>query len=817
MQGNDTPWQTVWELAETDPNLTEDAALLVLAAMQGDAALASLLDGTGGAPPDGRTGAGEPAPEPVGAFLRSITVSGFRGIGRQATLSLHPAPGLTVIAGRNGSGKSSFAEALEMALTGNSYRWKTKKSTVWREAWRNIHDGADAQIRIRIAEEGAGDTTVGIDWAADGGLDDRNVWVQRRGKPRQPGLDSLGWESALDAFRPILSYDELGGLLESGPSGLYDALAAMLGLEQVTDARKRLDAAVKRLGIPQAEAKALRTELKQTLTGMDDPRAASALTLLRKQHPDIDAVESLATGTAAPPADDLAGLRAITRIQVPDAAEVRQAAEGLREATDALVVSSTETADLAERRTALLRDAVALHEQHGQMPCPVCGVGTLDGGWLTRAQTELSGEDDRFRELGQARERLAARRRAVAELVGSVPALPSSGRFELAGRVAAEAAWAAWAAWSRAPMDAAVDPGRMETLRGELDATVGTLREEAAEVLTQHDDAWTPVATRLAEWVARARDAQANEPTLTTATQSRDWFKHNLDRLRNERLAPLADQARQIWAELRQESNVDLGAITLDGQNTRRRVILQAQVDGAQADSGLAVLSQGELHALALALFLPRATALASPLRFVVLDDPIQAMDPAKIDGFVRVLAGLAVDRQVVVLSHDDRLSRAVRHLRVPARILEVHRAVNSTVEITSGSDPADRYLADAFALAHDERVPEKAWRRILPVLCRMALESAAQDVFMARRFTEGADPSAVEQEWDATRKTRQRVGLALPGGPESLDRWAARAGSRGRALWICGSANHDRLAGDPIAAIEDVKKTVEHLREGRS
>ena len=50
-------------------------------------------------------------------------------------------------------------------------------------------------------------------------------------------------------------------------------------------------------------------------------------------------------------------------------------------------------------------------------------------------------------------------------------------------------------------------------------------------------------------------------------------------------------------------------------------------------------MSQGELHALALALFLPRATAASSPFRFVVLDDPIQAMDPAKIDGFVQVLS----------------------------------------------------------------------------------------------------------------------------------------------------------------------------------
>ncbi|MGI8814679.1 MAG: hypothetical protein ACR2G2_05165 [Pseudonocardia sp.] len=47
----------------------------------------------------------------------------------------------------------------------------------------------------------------------------------------------------------------------------------------------------------------------------------------------------------------------------------------------------------------------------------------------------------------------------------------------------------------------------------------------------------------------------------------------------------------------------------------------------------------------------------------MVLDDPIQAMDPSKIDGFVRVLESLAATRQIVVFSHDDRLPEAVRRL----------------------------------------------------------------------------------------------------------------------------------------------------------
>ena len=56
--------------------------------------------------------------EPVGAYLKSISVQGFRGIGPKLTVPLPPGPGLLVIAGRNGSGKSTLAEALEFALTG---------------------------------------------------------------------------------------------------------------------------------------------------------------------------------------------------------------------------------------------------------------------------------------------------------------------------------------------------------------------------------------------------------------------------------------------------------------------------------------------------------------------------------------------------------------------------------------------------------------------------------------------------------------------------------------------------------------------------
>lgn len=149
-------------------------------------------------------------------------------------------------------------------------------------------------------------------------------------------------------------------------------------------------------------------------------------------------------------------------------------------------------------------------------------------------------------------------------------------------------------------------------------------------------------------------------------------------------------------------------------------------------------MSQGELHALTLALFVPRATVEGSPFRFIVLDDPVQAMDPSKVDGFAHVLDELAKTRQVVVFTHDDRLPQAVRDLGIDARIVEVSRATNSAVKVGDGKDLAWRYLDDAFAVAKDDRVPKEIRNKTAGTLGRMAVEAAAREVYMGRRFRSG-------------------------------------------------------------------------------
>ena len=140
-----------------------------------------------------------------------------------------------------------------------------------------------------------------------------------------------------------------------------------------------------------------------------------------------------------------------------------------------------------------------------------------------------------------------------------------------------------------------------------------------------------------------------------------------------------------------------------------------------------------------MSVFLPRAALDESPFRFAVIDDPVQAMDPAKVDGLARVLHRAARTRQIVVFTHDDRLPEAIRRLRLDATMLHVDRRARSTVDVQVSRSPVQRYLDDARGYAKPDRVPPEVQARVVPMFCRNAVEAAAANIVRRRAVETGS------------------------------------------------------------------------------
>ena len=805
---------------DADPTLDDEVGLLILAALEGEHELDEYLQA-------GRSAQRvREAPDPVdparkmtGAFLRSVEVRGFRGIGPAVTLALEPVPGLTVVAGRNGSGKSSIAEGLEMVLTGGTYRWKNKQSTQWADCWRNIHHGGEIRVAAELIEEGAGPIRLRTSWpAGTTDVDDHVTTAQRSvDGTKGPVQDaaSLGWGPALETFRPMLSYDELGGLLEAGPSKLYDAIAKVLGTEQLADALGRIKARLSQMAGPLKTANADRRALQAEAAALEDERSKTVAPLLKKTLPDTAAIRDIAIGVTLPDRGVVAALRALSQLESPDPERIRAAATRLRTAVSGMAKAGEVEAARRVARLDVRRQALRLHAEHGEQSCPVCNLGTLDDAWADASRDIVAQEEAELKDLSEARVELSNARQAVRALVHQRPAPTDRAPIDELEPVLAEvrSAWDAYQAVPPGDLDLA---DHLEVYVTELERVVGTLRGAATAALTERDDAWAPLAARIAGW-CDAWDAALNmKPTVDRLSTAEKWLKENDTRLKNERIAPISEQAKHAWSLLRQESNVDLGDLRLEGQATHRRVAITAAIDGTEAGNALPVMSQGELHALALALFLPRASLDESPFRFVILDDPVQAMDPAKVDGLVSLLSEIAQTRQVVVFSHDDRLPAALRRMNASARIYEVVRGPNSAVSISSAEDPTTRYLSDADSLCRDAKVPEETLRRILPGLLRMAIESAARDRFYAARLSRGSSLTTVEATWNDAHGTSPRVSLAIYDEARPLDGWL-RTESRKKGMGVATSGFHKGMyAGlDPSDAVYHVRRMVDDLRAG--
>ncbi len=784
-----------------ESTLTPAAQNLIDAACQGASTLAEhLAHSTTANPPLCAPTPTRTTTPTAPLYLDELEVRAFRGIGPSARLTLAPGPGLTLVLGRNGSGKSSFAEALEALLTGTAGRWKDRHQA-WKQGWKNLHEPTTSQIVARFVGPHDRKLEVRRTWADGAELEASTVTTT-------PAHDALAdARAAISTFRPFLSYADLGTLLAGEPSRLFDELNGILGLDDLNDAIKLLTTERKR---KDDETKALKHDLDKLLAQLatiDHPEAAACRGALAVKKPDLEHVETVARGESTDTGGDVAAMRRLAALTHPNLDEVVTLAQELREATSRTETLASASAAHAGELAELLDHALRYHQAHGG-DCPTCNA-PLSPTWSSERTAQLETLRTQSQELQAASIRSTQLQQRGRSLIQAPPAAVNDAvRLGLG-----DGAGLAWQRWFPAPSGSHELAAHLERHVLELIETVTALRTAAATKLQVLDADWRPAANHVLGWVQRARESAGHVELRKALKAAEQWLGEAEQEIRNARFAPIADQTQHIWSQLRHSSNVDLASISLAGNKTRRHVALDVTVDGT---SGVAVgvMSQGELNALALSLFLPRMALPGSPFGFVVIDDPVQAMDPHKVDGLARVLAEFAATRQVIVFTHDTRLSDAIRNLQIDAQILEVTRRGQSAVEVRPVYDPARRALDDARALLFAQKeVGDEVLMRLVPALGRTAIEAACVAA-IRRRGVVPPGATDIQDALDHAKTTHQLLALALLGDANRGADVYASVNNRlhpgaADALRACKEGAHGDWNGDARGLVEELGRIV--------
>jgi DNA repair exonuclease SbcCD ATPase subunit len=665
--------------------------------------------------------------EPEPAVFQAVEIEAFRGFRDPQRIRMGASA--VVVSGMNGTGKTSFFDALQWLLIGElprltlhadrkSFdvvvnRWSSGPAVVTAEM---ALQGSPVRVRRTGNQEGSILEWHGPDGVVRGADAETRLSLALLGRTRA-SMSEVLLNSAL------LQQEAVRSLLEANPQARFKHLAALMGLDDLsrfTDAAKRRsDALSKRASEVRTAAQrvtgdlialeARESQLKNDL--VSEATVNASRRALAAAAAAVSKTLVLPSGAPEQPqtASNLA--RALSTLEALCTKLVRQddSLRG-REAELPEPPSVIEDSELSNLRSALEEARAARAAAEGALEaersrrgalvelasraipllgpsCPVCGleidpvhveqhlreVVDDDDGALSdleaeaqRAEERLTGAQNNVR-LAEQRLAQAANTRALVENVREERDLwtrdvaslrESTGDLVLLGddvfktsneREGLEAVLVAIERLRR-PAEA-----HSRSLAG---STVGqTLDRISAELHSMRQ--------RLAEaeQLASTQSQRSEGAKLLTAASARAAASVTEKRL--QQVQPLVDD---IFARLDPHPAFTRLEVRL-GDYYRKGVaeaVTLDETEGVEADP-LLVFSSSQANVAALTWFLALSwSAGSAALPFLLLDDPLQSLDDVNVLGFADLCRRLRARRQLVVSTHEPRLSRLLERKLSP-------------------------------------------------------------------------------------------------------------------------------------------------------
>jgi hypothetical protein len=702
--------------------------------------------------------------------LERITVQAFRGYPSRTEVVL--SGDVVLLAGENGTGKTSLTEAFEWALFNSIVRKERSKTRgeYQGSGWiRSVHAAPDLETFVEVILR-KGDRCHVVRRVLVGNTTELTI----NGKSAID-VQELGLRTE-EAFRPFLGQCEIQALIDSEQQSRWEQLSAILGFAGFGQLRERLQR--------------LRTD-----TDRDDR-------VRRLRDRVTRAVQPLTPAAQDPLAQspDSLRLRAATYLGLSADAHwstVRTAAQSELDALlardrrppglEALLVGSADLAATASSATALAcelaaeaRSHRAWHEENHcssfaglglglidpQHPsrCPFCVAPTLTTSRVTAIRIEAeqhtrpSPPDTR-----------ADFRSAVSLLlapgplgVQALPALEDSLRNTPEAEALREARReqtqldSVRARTQRivdaalAGYEAAARPhGADAALTGMIDEFKSTVEElaqrhaalraqlEAVDLrLTKRfsglDEPDKKRMAALQRAVLLAENGTAVEASWRLS-QYQDQLKtmvcalETAEKLRMaSALNLLSDDIGRYYEELSPGHHIKIAGISVRDTH-RRQATLSATSHGKQVNP-VTMFSEAEGNCLGLSLYFSQRVDRNHGWSVIMLDDPVQSMDQGHEEGLINLLAHVSRDRQVIVMTHAKRFEQ-----QVEAQFAALGSFTKYVFERGSGPEPqiqlAAGRLTELLNYAEANADGELARRESCAGAVRKAVERFCRDL----------------------------------------------------------------------------------------
>lgn len=694
--------------------------------------------------------------------LVQVSIHGHMGVLNEAPLVIDfdPRPGVTVLHGANGAGKSSISDAIETVLFKEPLR-PPAPATGTSRLWDSVPIGRDfdeTTIKLTLLSGTQKKLFLSCTLEASSYSMSFKSEMEESNGQRIPVVLDDTWGDALRNHRPIFAYASLERRVQTSKdlATYFEDLLALGGcfiaLESAINAQS-------------AEADAASQKWKRskqaTLAKLREidarRRSNNGVDLVEVGDPNLsDDIDTWLTTNVLAESGELAN-------EIPSAASslLKIAAQRVIESVEQLSsLNDSVREKLAAPLKSLFQQAAALEISDDN--CPVCL--TAGSGWFSSLSSTVA---DFARFDAQTKAMTDALKEFGTEIQNSLtPILSISLPNEAtAALIAARTQCVALVEQFESDVSSRGNEPHHAVLTSARILSNWILSNEAEELIahavmqTNLLRQWRVERSKAVNaFVNDWREIQVLGRMAITWQGAKKRVVELRDSLRNQRSATLKTRVSDRVNFLLNDVGMNISGLNV--QSTKASLAL---TDSEGNSLELGMLSAGQRNAILLA---PLLAALGDgPFSFLVLDDPVHAFDELRIDRLAQVITELAIDKRVIVLTHDERLRQHLLASSEECDTRLVSRAVAvGAVLVESSSHLWMRLLEDAKLIYEMGRPIEGTLMSVADTvrgLCRQSVDNALTDFVTQNAISNGREYAKDIQRLDEALTTKKRFEIA--------------------------------------------------------